>query len=192
MNYDSRRLVIVDFDEVICQLHKEWIDRYNAWNGTEFSTSDWTRWDWHESNQDVNANSMMAVLDDPDLYENVKPVPGAVAGLRMLTDMGVPWVIATSVRTMGQALSKKSWLLRHGVIEPGQSIFDKVFFTRHKYLLHGAVMIDDCPHYLEKFEGSRILFDAPYNQDVDLGLRAHSWLDVITYVRNLTRPLGSA
>jgi 5'(3')-deoxyribonucleotidase len=182
--------VFIDFDGVIADLHTEWVRIYNEIYGDDLEVRDVTEWDIGKFVLDAARPTpedpgVFGILNKPDLYDSVLPVPGALAGLKELSHAGIPWVIATSCGYLNMIRGKVAWLERYGVL-PKASDFpaDNLIIVRNKGLLRGSVLVDDYHENLSAFEGCRILLDAPYNQNATY-LRAFSWCDIVSLVQAL-------
>lgn len=63
----------------------------------------------------------------------------------------------------------------------------KVIFSCNKKLLHGDILIDDAPHYLEDNNCQKTLaFDYPYNRDCNVDWRASNWLEIHDIINSIT------
>lgn len=176
------RTVILDFDMVIADLHTEWLRRYNLLMGTAHRPEDITTWEWPGTVE--NPELMWEILKYPDLYLKVNPLPGAVEGVHTLTALGVPWVICSSLSNVDQLRAKWDWLVRHDLVRAGADFTDHLLPVRKKYLIQGAVMVDDYHGNLAHFPGKRILFDAPHNRSILGGNmhRAKDWTEVVSMI----------
>lgn len=131
-----------------------------------------------------NPALMWDILKYPDLYLRVEPVPGAIQGIEALTALGVDWVVCSSLSNVDQLQGKFDWLVRHGLVRDGADFTNHFLPVRKKYLIQGAVMVDDYHGNLAHFPGKRILFDAPYNRSVlsQNTHRAKDWTEVVSMI----------
>ena len=60
----------------------------------------------------------------------------------------------------------------------------KIVFCNDKSLIRADVLIDDGWHNLVNFEGIKILYDYPYNQEVR-NLRVKSWNEILKVLGGL-------
>ena len=105
----------VDVDEVVADLLGTWISKYNtAWND-QLLVEQITDWDTTLFVKPECGSKIYDILCEPDLYEDVKPIAGALVEIEALRSKGHKVVYATScVRCMID--QKMDWLVRHGFI----------------------------------------------------------------------------
>ena len=60
-----------------------------------------------------------------------------------------------------------------------------LIYSHAKYRLHGDYFLEDVWSQIEAFNGTRILFDAPYNRDAKPDLRVHSWKEIYKYFKDI-------
>lgn len=54
----------------------------------------------------------------------------------------------------------------------------KLIYSHSKFMLRGDYFIEDVWSQIEKFNGTRILFDRPYNRNVEPDIRVYSWKEI--------------
>lgn len=141
--------------------------------GTNYTLEDITHYTYKDSPtiEDTHADFMFSCWNDSNLYENMPWIESAEVGVSALRMLGE--VIVVSYAMDAHMDSKMRWLRDKG--------FDKehIVLTHRKDILRGDLMIDDNPLYLEQFQGNKICFDRPWNQDCKHGLRRDDWGDVV-------------
>jgi 5'(3')-deoxyribonucleotidase len=111
----------------------------------------------------------------PGAFHLMKPIPGALEGVRSLIGMGHEVWIATKPPTgVPHAYAgKAAWILEHL-----SELKRKIVMTHNKGLLCGDYLIDDRPHKAncEDFAGKLIHFGGPEFPN--------GWPDVLAYFRH--------
>lgn len=175
--------ILCDVDEVVADLHTEWLRRYNAKYDDNLTPADITDWDISKIVKPECGRKVFNFLRMPNLYRHVQPVEGAKEGVAQLRAEGYRVVFVTSC-VIGSMDQKVRWLLGHGFVRSPHSPRDLVI-TRDKALVRGDVLIDDGPHNVAAFPGHAILVDRPYNRSTRAGFRAEGWTEIVKLVRLL-------
>ena len=98
------------------------------------------------------------------LLDNVSCFPRVKEAIDLLRSHRHRVIIVTYQLTTENMRYTLEFLSRHGIV------YDDIMFTKHKYLVHGHYLIDDCPDcFLEKEKAERIIIDAPYNRYLSEG-----------------------
>lgn len=129
-------------------------------------------------------------LGEEDFVLAMEPLPGAVAGVQRLSEMGCRITIATA-RLPNTSAWTKAWLKRHSIP------FDTFLSTagKDKSSVEADLMVDDYPGNLEAFAkngGVPVLFDQPWNRQSSIRketlaprlVRAKTWPEVVEIVGN--------
>lgn len=162
-------LIYVDVDGVVADLVTPWLAAYNQDYGDNLTPADIKGW-----NIDKYVKCSYAIYDylSPALYASVEPIPGALAGVAYLRNLGHRVIFATTPteRTLGV---KYHWLADMG-FEPTTRDYIEV---GDKSLLNPrGWLIDDGIHNLEAYQGQGVLFEQPWNIGRRLqGPRAAGW-----------------
>jgi 5'(3')-deoxyribonucleotidase len=181
--------MLVDMDGVLDDFVKEVLARWNELNGTAFTHDQIDMWHMEEVlGEDRYGISASVYIDrwmcEPDFFEFLEPIPGAVAGFNRLMELGEV-VVASTISTAAEHCydGKRAWLRRY---LPHWPI--KNFIALHrKELLDADCLIDDGTHniqaWLDAGKQNAILYDAPYNRNPrcpdGLYVRAYNWGDVV-------------
>lgn len=186
----------IDMDGVLADFDKGWIDRYNKdypsdtpieykhvqhWDSlltlTHFEDyASW--WEWAQSRH-------------ADLFLDLEPLPGAVAGVQQLQEDGHDICIITS-KPRWAAGHPADWLIKHDVP------FDELHVTMKKYFVACDVYVDDaehnCQHILDWTWSSVIQYSAYpyvnggrrfYPEGTERFYYATNWDDVVKIVEEL-------
>lgn len=176
--------ILVDVDGVLAALLPAWIARYNRDYDDNLRVEDITHWDTSKFVKAECGKEVFSYLYDGDIYKEVEPIEGAMAGVLELRGMGHDIVYVTSCVNHSMAAGKLDWLERHGFLNHGSSVC--IVLDQDKSWIAGDIMIDDYHVNLMTFEGRKILFDKPYNQEA-LFSRAEDWDGVVAWVRHFTK-----
>lgn len=183
--------VLADLDDVTCDLVPAWLARYNRDYADIVTREDIKSWnipDWISSACGVK---IYDYLNDPTLYDEVRPVLGSLPAIRYLRHRGhrVVFVTSSNRQQMG---AKYAWLERHGyfaeVAATGFKPSEDFIVASDKSLVRGDLLIDDRPKNIETFPGSRIIYDRPWNQTTVAyaanAYRARNWSEVVQLVES--------
>ncbi len=164
--------VILDVDDVVALLRPEWYRRYNRDWEDNLTSERVTGWNLHEIVKPGCGLSIYSYLSDPDLYANVLPMPGAIAGVRKLRELGHDVLFATAC-TYGMVDQKAAWMIRWGFCEsrPGRLPADFVVCDQ-KHRLTGDVIVEDRAEtiwtWVVQTRRRAILVEYPHNRHLDL------------------------
>lgn len=115
-----------------------------------------------------------AMLQEGSFFGDLPVMPGAVEVVRRLTGRYQVFVASSATEFPRSMLPKLRWLERHFPFVPA----DRMVFCGDKSILGADVLIDDNAHRFARFQGRRLLFDAPHNA-LETGCpRVASWSDV--------------
>jgi len=181
------RTILVDMDDTVANLVETWLERYNLLYHDDLKKSDIKSWAIHEYVKPEVGRRIYDLLSTGSIYDDVKPIEGALQGIQTLRDMGHRVVFVTSYFNE----QKVFWLQRHGLLidypyKDGrwQTARD-VIMTNDKNMILGDLLIDDRPDNLENFRGGAILFTQPWNERLvypEAG-RANNWKEIIEIVK---------
>ncbi len=175
-------IVGIDIDDVVADLPAEWLRRYNRDWSDSLTRADITGWDIARLVKPECGERIFEYLYQPDLYDCVKPFPGALAGVEALRRGGCRAVFVTSANE-AQSGPKLSWLDRHGFLTAKHRQSPDYAAMHDKSLLRAHALVDDGPQNLERFAGYKVLFSSTHNQEETRFPRAADWDDVLWLVK---------
>lgn len=111
----------IDVDDVVADLHTPWLARYSHATGTQWTPEDMTQWDF-ENDLGCSPEVLRSFLT-PDIYDHVKPVPGALEAIAALGDQGHFIIYVTSCGDEAMFDAKYQWLERHGFLPDSKPWF---------------------------------------------------------------------
>jgi len=178
--------ILVDMDGTIESLLDVWLDRLNKKYNRNVKTEDIKDWDISKFYEGLTKEDVFSVMMDPTIWKEVKPIDGAKEVLKKWIDEGHNVYIVTDNPYQSVKVKVEDLLFR---CFPFIS-WHNVVITSRKQLIKGDVLIDDGIHNLVGGEYKKLLFDAPYNRDVDeekLELtRVFDWKSIDKIIENLS------
>lgn len=186
-------IIAVDVDDTVAHLIERWLQLYNADYNDEMTPGDVTRWEISQCVKPECGRKIWTYLTRPDLYDGVRPVPGALEGIATLRAAGHRIVFVTScgshAATIGRAGDKFAWLLKHGFLDVQDAHLDFIVCA-DKTQVAADVLIDDRADTIAAWVAMRrpaILVDRPHNQErKSLNLvRAENWTEIVMRVSRL-------
>jgi 5'(3')-deoxyribonucleotidase len=144
-------VVIVDVDDTTADLVPVWVGEFlkrypECPNPCD---ADWIDWDVSPRVPEAFQKYFWGVLDEPQLYDLVQPIPGALEGVQQIRSWNYRVVFATSA-TNGHSGAKLRWLVKHGFLDSIIRQRDYIE-TFDKSLLRGNLIIDDRPKTCRDF-----------------------------------------
>eukprot|EP00403_Amphidinium_massartii_P035295 CAMPEP_0178439866 /NCGR_PEP_ID=MMETSP0689_2-20121128/36418_1 /TAXON_ID=160604 /ORGANISM="Amphidinium massartii, Strain CS-259" /LENGTH=661 /DNA_ID=CAMNT_0020062491 /DNA_START=104 /DNA_END=2086 /DNA_ORIENTATION=+ len=112
-------------------------------------------------------------------FTNLPPMEGGIEALKEMAASGFEVFLCSSplADSRYSAQEKWEWVREH----LGDAWVNRLILTTDKTVVRGDILIDDKPVIsgLQRPHWTQVLFDAPYNQDVDLGrrVRLHNWVE---------------
>ena len=174
-------IILIDVDEVCANLMEAWIARYNKLSGDKLDYLSVNTWGLAGHVKKSWKDRVYKLLADPNLYDEVEPVPLALSSVQLLREWGHEVYFITSTMTPGRKLQ---WLRDHGFLDKGWE--SKKYYLEvdsdAKFLVHGDILIDDRFKTIEAFTGHGILFRRPHNSGEEWPNVADDWDSVLEQV----------
>ena len=172
--------ILVDMDDTIENLTDAWIAYLNDRYGTSVKKEDIASWDFAEAFPTLDKSQVFGALYDEELWERVKPLPGAVKYLKKLIDDGNQVVIVTASHPDSVSAKMNKVLFRYFPY----LTYQDVIIASKKQLISGDFLIDDAPHNLGGgYMG--LLFTAQHNRSItdeelamQNSIRVDNWKEV--------------
>jgi 5'(3')-deoxyribonucleotidase len=193
-------IIAVDADGVVCDLHTEWYRRYNRDYNDTLTLERVVGWGLHEFVKPECGKDIYKYLSDPDLYDYIQPVAGAVEGVAALRALGHELVFVTAC-VYGMTDQKARWFERFGLcaLNDGGRALPKDFFpTGNKNRVDAHLLIDDGAHniraWVEERQRQAILFEYPHNRFLldevhsAFWMRCHrvsTWEQIVRHIESL-------
>lgn len=182
----ARKLrIALDMDEVMVDTYGLWLELYNRdWNDDR-TKSDIKGWNVHTWVKPECGEKIYGYLNRVGFFLGMRPIDGAVTGVKRLVDAGHDVVVATATPRNSRFAyeEKQQWLRDH---MPFLDI--NGFCSVHrKELIAADVLFDDGAHNLADFPGIAVCMDRPWNKGEDLlDIRCGDWEEFWYHIRALS------
>ena len=140
----QRMTILVDMDSTVVEIFERWLREYNETTGDNLAVEELTTWHTHDHAR--HGRRIYEPLHRKGFFRNLPPIPGAIEALEVLAREHD--VIMTSAALFPSNFTEKvEWVRENLPFLPEEN----VALVNRKYLLRGAVLIDDGPHIAELF-----------------------------------------
>lgn len=181
--------VLLDQDQVLAEWVEKVLEWYNQDYKTNFTVNDVQNYfDMEKILGPQGVPYIRSCIRYPDFYSDLKPVDGAIEGVKSLIDAGHDVCIVSAVPRCGAVSyhGKLVWLRK---FMPWFNLNNFVACSR-KELVHGDILLDDAPHNVESYAKSghgrrAVLFDRPWNQKVTGITRVKTWPEFLEIVKQV-------
>lgn len=151
----------IDYDSTLFNTIDVWIDLYNKKYNDKLTINDFKFWDIHKSLPKEKSNKFYSILDNNELWENIKPLNNAVEVVKDLNEEYEVYIITATHHN--HIKIKSEILLKYfPFIE-----YKQIISCYYKQLINVDIMIDDNLENLIGGKYRKILIDYPWNRDVD-------------------------
>lgn len=161
--------ILVDIDSTITNFGEMLLLANNQSHGTNYRYTDITSYDWF----DQTFYTPWKPTEYRCFWNSVKVNPAAVTVIERLARQGHKILLVTASYfndMLGYKIRK--------TLEPfsPELINERnIVVAQDKSIIHGTIMIDDCVENLYNFNGTRICYAQPWNQDFNGSLRFSDW-----------------
>lgn len=139
--------VLCDLDGIVVDLLGPWLAAYNAEYGDSLTQAQVTDWDIHKCVKPECGSSIYKWIDSGEVYRDLKPLPGAIEGIKALEAMGHEVVIVSAgSKNLATAGHKLEWCEKHLGFSR-----KKVMIAHRKDLVRGDILIDDSPEKISEY-----------------------------------------
>jgi 5'(3')-deoxyribonucleotidase len=116
-----------------------------------------------------------------EIYNCADVLPKAKEAMDILHNLGYYIIIVTT---------QESYLNKHDTLvwlDNNDIYYDSICFTDRKDLVHGDIIVDDNPEFLDMCDDNeeKILIDAPYNKNIDKYQRFNSLYEYARYLEKI-------
>lgn len=177
--------ILVDMDDTMEGLLDSWTGFLAAKHGVSVNKEDIKEWDMQKAYPTLSKEQIYAPLFEEAMWENVKPLDGAVDYIQKLMQEGHEVVVVTASHYDNVGMKMRNVLVKHFPFIP----YDNVIITSRKQMILGDVLIDDALHNLIGGKYKGILFDAPHNRALHAekyGMRrVKNWKEIYEVITEL-------
>ncbi len=174
----SDKIIALDIDDVCAELMIVWLARYNKDYKDNLKREDITDWDVGSFTKPECGRRIYKYIEDPSIYNDVKPTNGAIEGVRELRKIGYRVVFVTAANPKIH-LRKLTWL-RDNKFKPIEKDYVEII---DKSLILANCMLDDKYDNVINFKGKGYLFDAPWNKKFNYVNRIYNWEQFLKIIR---------
>lgn len=181
-------ILAIDVDGVTADLHATWIRRYNQDYGDILQYDEIGNWRIQDAVKPECGDKIYDYIKDPTIYNDVKPIKGALEGVTSLRNMGHRIVFASAC-LMGTADSKWMWLNKHGFLHSNldHGTDPDWLAANDKTLVRTDILLDDKFENVASFPGIGVLFTQPWNRNKNWYLRVNSWQGFVNTITNMDK-----
>ena len=116
-----------------------------------------------------------------EIYNCADVLPKAKEAMDIIHNLGYYIIIVTN---------QESYLNKHDTLvwlDNKNIYYDSICFTDRKDLVHGDIIVDDNPEFLDMCDDNeeKILIDAPYNKNIDKYQRFNSLYEYACYLKKI-------
>ena len=182
-------IICFDIDNVMNNLTEKTITLYNERCGKDIQISDITTYNFYDCLSKEDADGIISLFKDKELWDSLKPLPHSQETLKKLIKQGHRIFLATATDPVNFEW-KCDWLSKYFSFIPT----DNIIRIMDKSLLRIDVMVDDHLSNLTSNVCERVCLDYPCNQSKSKDYayaikRAYSWEDIINIINNIERKM---
>ncbi len=171
----------LDMDDVICDFITELCNRLHKNYNKLITPSQITTW----TLSDHMGNDWKEIIEKPGFFISLKPIDGAINTINRLIKNNRKTFIISSPTNEHSVFEKYLWVKEYMPFFPIRNLI--LVGNKGDILskVGNGILFDDCPEYLDKFQGVTVAMDKPYNQDVITDFRINNWDDFYKIVNCL-------
>ena len=182
-------IICCDIDNTINDLAEKTIALYNARYDKNIQMSDITTYNFYDCLSKEDADGIIALFKDKELWDSLKPLPYSQEVLKKLIKQGHRIFLATATDPINFAW-KCEWLSKYFGFIPT----DNIIRIMDKSLLKIDVMVDDHLSNLISNICERVCLDYTWNQSTSTDYafdiqRAYSWSDIENIINNIEKEM---
>lgn len=114
----------------------------------------------------------------PDFFRYMQVNKDCESVIRELNQKYELFIVSAAMEFPLSLAEKLEWLKQHFPF----LTWRQFVFCGSKAVVHGHYMIDDLPYNLERFNGEKLLFNAPHNTHIQQFKRVNNWVEVGDYL----------
>jgi 5'(3')-deoxyribonucleotidase len=177
--------ILVDMDEVTCDLHSEWVKWINENGDPDLKAEDVKSWNFDQYTS--IGKKCYEFLAIPGVFLDLKPKQNALQVIERLRKMGHTIQFCTSppINSPTAKEEKTEWLKHHFKWFNPET---DVIFSHDKSDEEGDILFDDRAKWCYEFPGVGVCMDAPHNQGYE-GFRVTNWLEFESLIKHFTKYL---
>ena len=135
-----RKVIGVDVDGVVADLHTVWVDIYNQQTGDTLRVSEITDWAVPPFMNKLSHYEAVQIIKDPSIYDYVEPIHGAIEAIEAIRAADMQPLFVTHCYRR-QFRAKLNWLRRNGFTHHDDEVI--AVSSEYKWVIGTDVLIDD-------------------------------------------------
>jgi len=180
----------IDMDEIICKFLEKLCSIYNSKFHKNIKISDIKTW---SLNTYMDGDKAFEIINSPGFFGSLEPIEGAIETIEKLINDKYEVFIISSPSNEFSVYEKYKWIQEY---LPFFDIRNLILVGNKGELLsridgENSVLFDDCPEYIEKFNGVSVVMDRAYNRELVVGIdcdyRVSEWSEFYEVVERLGR-----
>ena len=184
----SKLTLYIDIDEVIAKFLDKLCSEYNYKYNKNIKISDIKTW---SLNTYMDGDKAFEIINNPGFFGSLEPIEGAIETIEKLVNSDKYEVfIISSPSNEYSVYEKYKWIQQN---LPFFDIRNLILVGNKGELLsrmgNDGILFDDCPEYIEKFNGMSVVMDRAYNKElivgVDCDYRVSGWDEFYGIVKGL-------
>lgn len=180
--------IAIDVDDIVCSTTRSVLDVHNKDAGNKLTLDDIKSYHIEDYVSPEYREDFPKIFFDKRVWQNIKLLPNCVETIQQIHKAGNEIWIVTS--TMPENALKKCNFLERSF--PFLDVRKHLIITPCKQMIDVDILIDDALHNVVNAPYSSILFDYPWNRDIDEKAnpnvcRVSGWSEVLETVDLIQR-----
>jgi 5'(3')-deoxyribonucleotidase len=181
---DKLGTIGIDLDDTLNNLVNMWLVQYNKIYNDSLTISDIKTWEITNHIKSECGEKLFDILRTPEWFYNLSIQPYTYEVTKWLNKYFDLYIVTATAHLPETCYDKSRWVqkfLPHIPIE-------NIIFCNNKSLIDLDYLIDDRDTNIKEFKNTGLIFDKPWNQQVQESnriYRVNGWLDVYTYFRQI-------
>lgn len=177
----NKPVIIIDMDDTIAETTSTWQARLKEKYGVD-PVKEITEYNMKKFYPTLTDDQVYGIIREPDFFRILPPIEGAQEAIQDFISRGWDVRLGTVLHpdTKHGYVAKLEWVEEYLPDLAGKTI---VFGGHDKTLIWGNILVDDHPKHIEGFRGEiPIIFDRPWNRELEKRLRATNWKEAHQYI----------
>jgi len=182
----KRPRILIDVDGVLADFIAHSLPILERLTGRSWVLDDFQTWDLFDTVPREFEQPFFAAVNTPGWCRGLPVFGGAQEGITRVRELAEVYIVTSPMNHIPTwTHEREGWLKEHFGIP-----HKKVVHTSAKYICVGDALVDDRPANIaawekEHPEGLGLLWDQPYNRDVQVKNRVSTWTEVQARVHGL-------
>ena len=185
---NKKLTLYIDMDEIICKFLDKLCSIYNYKYNTNIKISDIKSW---SLNTYMDGDKAFEIINSPGFFGSLEPIEGAIETIEKLVNSNKYEVFIISSPMNEYSVFEKYLWVKENL--PFFDVRNLILVGNKGELLsrmdNDGILLDDCPEYIRKFNGVRVVMDREYNRElvvgVDCDYRVSNWDEFYEVVSGL-------